>query len=169
MYSPSKEASGTPGQTKFVADTRTKSKITLFRISLCGTHCARYVVLRTMDTSKAAEIIVCKHNGTKLKFVESGKGLYYYNTDTNTKARNTSTDYSFANRAVKIYGPDISVLHGKTTHIQVNHVPSNQVDPVLSSTLKEQSDVTLCLDILYIDGLVFVATVSRNLHFITIE
>jgi hypothetical protein len=178
----------------------------------------------TMDTSKAAEMIVYKHNGTKLRFLESGKGLYYYDTETNTKARNMSSDYSFvssvvenkakftnrqvndadlakrvyamvgrpshatflkmirenmidgcpitvddANRALKIYGPDVSALRGKTVRRQVEHVPSNQVDPVLHSILKEHSDVTICLDILYVDGLVFVATVSRNLHFITIE
>jgi Zinc knuckle len=166
-----------------------------------------------MDTSKAAEIVIYKHNGTKLKFVESGKGLYYYDTDANTKARNTSTNYSFvssvvenkakfttrqvndadlakrvyalvgrpshatflkmirenmidgcpitvddANRTVKIYRPDRSALRGKTVRRQVEHVPSNQVDPVMHSILKEHSDVTLCLDILFADGLVFVAT-----------
>jgi hypothetical protein len=177
-----------------------------------------------MDTSKAAEIVVYKHNRTQLKFVESGKGLYFYDTGINAKARNMSTDYSFvssvvenktkfttqqvkdadlakrvyamvgrpshatflkmiqenmidgcpitvedANRAVTIYGPDISAIRGKTVRRQVDHIPSNQVDPVLHSILKEHRNVTLCLDILYVDGLVFVATVSRNIHFITIE
>jgi hypothetical protein len=74
-----------------------------------------------------------------------------------------------ANRALKIFGPDLAALRGKTVRRQVEHVPSNQSDSVLSSMLKEHGDVTLCLDIIFVDGLIFVATVSRNLHFITIE
>jgi hypothetical protein len=74
-----------------------------------------------------------------------------------------------ANRAVKIYGPNVSALRGKTVRRQIDHTASNQADPVLSSILKEHGDITLCLDILYVDGLVFVATVARDLHFITIE
>jgi hypothetical protein len=168
---------------------------------------------------------VYKHNGDKLRFKESGNGLYYYDTAELSKARTTSSDYSFvsssvvenktkytnrqvndadlakrvyamvgrpshatyikmirenqidgcpitvddANRAVKIYGTDVSALRGKTVRRKIEHVASNQVDPVVSSILKEHGDITLCLDLLYVDGLVFVATVSRNLHFITIE
>jgi Zinc knuckle len=54
----------------------------------------------TMDTSKAAEIVVYKHNGEKIKFVESGNGLYYYDTDM-PKARNTSSEYSFVSSVVE--------------------------------------------------------------------
>jgi hypothetical protein len=54
----------------------------------------------TMDTSKAAEIIVYKHNGDKLRFKESGNGLYYYDTAELSKARTTSSDYSFVSSSV---------------------------------------------------------------------
>jgi GMP synthase PP-ATPase subunit len=53
----------------------------------------------TMDTSKAAEIVVYKHNGDKLKCIESGNGLYYYDTE-QSKARTTSSDYSFVSSVV---------------------------------------------------------------------
>jgi Reverse transcriptase (RNA-dependent DNA polymerase) len=183
----------------------------------------RKVCRVTMDTSKAAEIIVYKHNGDTVTFSESGKGLYYYDTAA-TKVSTASSDYSFvssvatnkakytrrqvdaadlakrvysligrpshatftkmirenqldgcpitvddANRALKIYGPDVTALRGKTVRRQVEHIPSNQVDPVLTSILKAHGNITLCLDILFVDGLVFVTTVSRNLHFITID
>jgi hypothetical protein len=179
----------------------------------------RKVCRVTMDSREAAKIIVYKHNGDKIKFIESGKGLYYYDT-ANSKVSTTSTNYSFinsvlenkakyttrqvndadlakrvysmigrpshatfvkmirenqldgcpitvddANRALQIYGPDLAALRGKTVRRQIDHVPSNQSDPVLSSILMDHGNVTLCLDILFVDGLIFVATVSRNLLF----
>jgi hypothetical protein len=54
----------------------------------------------TMDTSEAAELVVYKHNGDKLRFIESGNGLYYYDT-AQSKARNTSSDYSFVSSVVE--------------------------------------------------------------------
>jgi hypothetical protein len=148
----------------------------------------RKVCRVTMDTREAAEIIVYKHNGDKIRFIESGKGLYYFDT-ANSKVSTTSTDYSFinsvvenkakyttrqvndadlakrvysligrpshaafvkmirenqldgcpitvddANRALKIYGTDLSALRGKTVRRQVDHVPSNQSDPSYTSS-----------------------------------
>jgi hypothetical protein len=53
-----------------------------------------------MDTREAAKIIVYKHNGDKIRFVESGKGLYYFDT-AKPKVSAKSTDYSFINSVVE--------------------------------------------------------------------
>jgi hypothetical protein len=48
----------------------------------------------TMDTAlEEAAIVVHKHNGDKMKFLESSHGLYYYDA----KAETTSGNYSFIN------------------------------------------------------------------------
>jgi hypothetical protein len=47
----------------------------------------------TMDTLAEATIIVHKHNGNQMKFLESKTGLYYYNAQISTKSK--STNYSF--------------------------------------------------------------------------
>jgi hypothetical protein len=54
-----------------------------------------------MDTREAAEIIVYKHNGDKIRFIESGKGLYYFYTANSKKVCTTTTDYSFINSVVE--------------------------------------------------------------------
>lgn len=74
-----------------------------------------------------------------------------------------------ANRAVKIYGPDVAALRGKTTRRTPPHVPSHTLRPIPSSLLEAHRLVTLCFDIFYVDGFTFLLTVSRNLHFITVE
>jgi hypothetical protein len=74
-----------------------------------------------------------------------------------------------ANRAVKIYGPDISTLRGKTVRTTPDHIPSDQQEQLLPEILKEHSQVTLCIDLMDVDTHVFLVTVSRNLHFITME
>ena len=74
-----------------------------------------------------------------------------------------------ANRALKIYGPDLAALRGKTTRTTPAHVPSNQLQPIPSEIMEAHKNVTLCFDIFFVDGLTFVATVSRSLHFLTVE
>ena len=49
----------------------------------------------TMDTLEEAAIVVHKHNGDKMKFMESSNGLYYYDA----KAKSESNNYSFINSA----------------------------------------------------------------------
>ena len=74
-----------------------------------------------------------------------------------------------ANRAVKIYGTDVAALQGKTTRRTPEHVPSNQLYPLPLSLLDAHKQVTICFDIFFVDGITFFATVSRNIHFITVE
>ena len=74
-----------------------------------------------------------------------------------------------ANRALHIHRTDIDALRGKTARTTPDHVPSNQIRPLPSDILEAHRNVTLCFDIFFVDGLAFVATVSRSLHFLTVE
>jgi len=46
-----------------------------------------------MDTLEEAAIVIQKHNGDKMEFLESSHGLYCYDA----KAETTSANYSFIN------------------------------------------------------------------------
>jgi hypothetical protein len=164
--------------------------------------------------------VVHKHNGDKMKFLESSHGLYNYDA----KSKNTSANYSFinsvqenrsmytkrqnkdadlatrvyelvgrpshatftavirenqlrncpinvddANHALHINGTNVDALRGKTTRTTPDHIPSNQIRPLPSKILEKHRDVTLCFDIFFVDGLAFVGTVARSLHFLTVE
>jgi hypothetical protein len=74
-----------------------------------------------------------------------------------------------AKHALKIYGSNIAALRGKTTRTTPKHVPSDQLQPLDASFMNAHGDVTLCFDIFFVDGFAFVATVSRNLRFLTVE
>jgi hypothetical protein len=53
----------------------------------------RKICCVNVDTLEEAAIVVHKHNGDKMKFLESSHGLYYYDA----KAKTTSANYSFIN------------------------------------------------------------------------
>ena len=68
-----------------------------------------------------------------------------------------------ARRALTIYGPDVSALKGKTTKHKGTAHP--QVKPITLPThiLENHKDVTLFVDILYVQGIPFVHTISKKL------
>ena len=74
-----------------------------------------------------------------------------------------------ANIALSINGPNHNASRGKTTRQATEHVRSNQRTPLPPEILAAHKQVTLCVDYFFIDGLVFFITVSRNIHFITVE
>jgi hypothetical protein len=76
---------------------------------------------------------------------------------------------SNANRAIKIYGPNVDALRGKTTRTTPAHVPSDQLRPLPFELLDAHKNVTTCFNIFFVDGFAFVGTVSRNVHFIMVE
>ena len=70
--------------------------------------------------------------------------------------------------AEKIFGPDIGSLKGKTVHrppesvqIQLNDLPID--------IMTEYQQVTLCGDIMFINKIPFFITISRHIHFGTVE
>jgi hypothetical protein len=85
------------------------------------------------------------------------------------QVRNCPITVDDANRAIKIYGPDVAALRGKTTRTTPTHVTSDQLRPLSFNILYAHKEITLCVDIFFVDGFIFVGTVSQHLQFITIE
>ena len=70
--------------------------------------------------------------------------------------------------AEHILGPDIGSLKGKTTRRNPPIVES-PVTPVPTEILKRYQKVTLCVDIMYVNRIAMVVSISRNIKFGTIE
>jgi len=73
-----------------------------------------------------------------------------------------------AKRALLIYGPDVAALKGKTTKGSSQHVPTFNPVQVPGFILQHHSDVTLCMDIFYVQGHPFFHTISRKAQFRTV-
>jgi len=70
--------------------------------------------------------------------------------------------------AEDIFGPNLGSLKGKTIRGKQDHVPSLVVD-VPYHIIKMYKDVTLGFDIMFVNKIAFLVTVSRNIRFGTTE
>ena len=70
--------------------------------------------------------------------------------------------------AEDMFGRNLGSLKGKTPHTTAKHVPAG-VDPVPPEIMKIHRDVTIAIDIMYVNKIPFFITVSRDLRFGTIE
>ena len=70
--------------------------------------------------------------------------------------------------AEHIFGPDVGALKGKTTRRWPIGVGLYNHTPIPSAIVKQYHDVILAVDILYINKLPFIATISRYIHFRTV-
>jgi hypothetical protein len=70
--------------------------------------------------------------------------------------------------AEDIFGPDIGSLKGKMTRSKPHRVQS-AVSPLPLEIIERYRSLTLCADLMYVNGIPFLLTISRNLKFGTIE
>ena len=77
----------------------------------------------------------------------------------------TPTDVEAAEH---IFGPDIGSLKGKATRRNPPIVES-PVAPIPTNILKQYRKVTLCVDIMYVNRVAMLVSISRNIKFGTIE
>jgi Reverse transcriptase (RNA-dependent DNA polymerase)/Zinc knuckle len=67
-----------------------------------------------------------------------------------------------------IFGPDIGSLKGKTTRGQPNKVRPTMID-LPSDLVQQYKDVVLCADIMFVNRIPFLVTLSRKIRFGTAE
>ena len=59
-------------------------------------------------------------------------------------------------------------MKGKTTNQKVDYVVA-PVTRIPKEILKEYKNITLCIDVMFINGIKFLLTVSQNIDFVTAQ
>jgi hypothetical protein len=70
--------------------------------------------------------------------------------------------------AEKVFGPDIGTLKGKSTRQKPAPIVQEYVD-IPKELILAQENVTLCIDTMFVNGLPFLTTVSRNIMYRTAQ
>ena len=70
--------------------------------------------------------------------------------------------------AEQVFGPNKAGLKGKTTTHQTEHL-REELTPLPHFIMENYKSVTLCVDILYVNGIPFVTSLSRHIYFTTVE
>ena len=91
----------------------------------------------------------------------------FSNTVNHNSLKNCPIDGVAAKHMDQVYSRNVHAIKGKTTRQSHRRVESAIV-PVPPHILQAHSDVTLCIDLFYVDGLTFLLTVSRNIHKVTV-
>ena len=69
--------------------------------------------------------------------------------------------------AEDINGTSIPHLKGKTVWCKIQHVDPVQITSVPKTILDKYKEVTICCDLMNINGIVLLNTISRNIMFAT--
>ena len=70
--------------------------------------------------------------------------------------------------AEKVFGKDIATLKGKS--VRTRPIPKvSDIVKVPKAIKREHRDVELCADVMYIQGLTFLTTISKRICYRTIE
>ena len=93
----------------------------------------------------------------------------FYDTLQKGLIRNCAITVQDAKNAFQIYGPDEGALMGKTTRETPKRVDTNALYQIPIEFMETHKHVTLAVDILFFDSIPFLLTISRDLHFHTIE
>ena len=69
-------------------------------------------------------------------------------------------------RPEEICGPNIYALKGKTVNKKVDHLVA-PVTSIPKQILKEYKNITLCIDVIFVNDIKFLLTMSRHIDFVT--
>ena len=71
-------------------------------------------------------------------------------------------------RDLDIYGVDLGAVKGKTVRHNPGHVRPEIIIPMPNGVLTNHGSDTLCMDIFFVDQLIFMGTISRKVLFTTV-
>ena len=94
--------------------------------------------------------------------------LHLFKTSNSNAIRNNPVTLEDINIAERIFGPEIGRIKGTTTRTKPTPVTSNYIE-IPEELMNNQKNVTLCIDTMYVNGIAFLTTVSRNLQYRTAE
>ena len=77
--------------------------------------------------------------------------------------RNCPVTAADMDRAIQIYGNNIAVLKGKSEKKAPHQIPIQTIVEVPPNILSQNKNVTLYVDIFFVDKLVFLLTISKYL------
>ena len=69
--------------------------------------------------------------------------------------------------AEDIYGPIIPYLKGKTVRCKIQHVDPIRITIVTKTILDKYKEVVICCDLMHINEIGFLDTISRHIIFAT--
>ena len=83
--------------------------------------------------------------------------------------KNCPISFSDVCNAWEIYGPDLGATRGKTTRQKPLVINDKDIVKVPQEILFKLQDITLCVDVMFMDKLVMFTTYSRRIAFTTID
>jgi Reverse transcriptase (RNA-dependent DNA polymerase) len=82
--------------------------------------------------------------------------------------RNCPVTVDDAKRAFLLYGPCVANLKGTAVKHPLSHVESVKLTSLPDYILEHHKDITLCVDIFYVQKLMFLTTISQKIRFRTV-
>ena len=93
----------------------------------------------------------------------------FYDTLQKGLIHNCNITVQDAKNAFHIYGPDEGVMMGKTTRSKPHCVDTTKLYQLPLEFTNKYRHLTLAIDILFFDTMPFLLTITRDIHFYTIE
>ena len=144
----------------------------LYIIDLSGRKDREYLLVNTVQENKQ------KYMAREVERAKVAKKLYYAlgnpsipdfkNILRSNLIQNCPVNVKDVMNCEMIYGPDVYTLKGKSTRSKPLPIVLDYVE--IPRELKAKHEyVKLCADVMYIQGITFLVTVSKRLKFITVE